>query len=200
MDDLTADAQPFANETKGPNIIPFAVMAGGWIGPLLMFWLYVWGPLRPFDYPAGDVAPPLVLFVVTFGICLTPWWLPAAYYRIRPFERSGRFYEWIGVRAFRYFIPDGDLANRWRRRRQPHFRIISNRKLAAAFIERTELSEKSHLVVLLVGVASSWFAWRIGWNGWATYLGVGNVVVNVYPVLLQRYTRARILRTFAARR
>ena len=196
---LTVDEQPFANETKGPNIIPFAVMAGGWIGPLLMFWLYVWGPLRPFDYPTGEVAPPLALFVVSLGICLTPWWLPASYYRIKAFERSGRFYEWIGVRAFRHFVPDGDLANRWRRRRQPNFRIIPNRRLAAAFIERTELSEKSHLVVLLIGVASSCFAWRIGWTGWAVYLGVGNVLVNVYPVLLQRYTRARILRAFAAR-
>ena len=41
----------FANETSGFNLIPFASMAGGWLGPLLMFWLYVWGPLRPFHYP-----------------------------------------------------------------------------------------------------------------------------------------------------
>lgn len=194
MPELTAPEPTFANETKGLNLIPFAIMSGGWIAPLLMFWLYVWGPLRPFDYPPGDLAPPLVAFLAGLMLCLTPWWLPASYYRVQPFERSGRLYERIGVRAFRGLVPDGDLANWWRRRRQPDFRIITNRKLIAAFAKRTELSEKSHLVVMLVGIASSAYAWRIGWRGWAIYLAIGNVAVNLYPILLQRYTRARIAR------
>jgi hypothetical protein len=66
-------------------------------------------------------------------------------------------------------------------------------------VERTKLSEKSHLVLLLIGVASSIFAWQIGWRGWAIYLAVGNVLVNLYPVLLQRYTRARLQRILVAR-
>lgn len=41
--------------THGLNIIPFASMAGGWLGPLVMFWLYLWGPLRPFAYPSGNL-------------------------------------------------------------------------------------------------------------------------------------------------
>jgi hypothetical protein len=53
--------QDFANETAGFNLIPFASMAGGWLGPLLMFWLYVWGPLRPFHYTGGDLLPSLPL-------------------------------------------------------------------------------------------------------------------------------------------
>ena len=180
----------FASETTGVNVVLFASIAGGWIGPLLMFWLHVWGPLRPFHYPAGDVAPSLTVFVVSLMMCLAPWWLPSSYYRIRSFEQSGRFYEALGVRAFRYLVPDGDLANRWRR--QPAFRVIANRRFAAAFVRRTELSEKSHLVLLLMGALSTVFAWQIGWRGWALYLGGGNVLVNLYPVLLQRYTRARL--------
>lgn len=188
---MTPGSEPaFANETTGVNVVPFASIAGGWIGPLLMFWLYVWGPLRPFHYPAGDVAPSLAVFVVSFIMCVTPWWLPSSYYRIRSFEQSGRLYEALGVRAFRCFVPDGDLANRWRR--QPTFRIIANRRFAAAFVRRTELSEKSHLVLLMMGALSTAFAWQIGWWGWAWYLGVGNVLVNLYPVFLQRYTRARL--------
>jgi len=153
-----------------------------------MFWLYVWGPLRPFHYPAGDLAPSLPVFIA----CITAWWLPPAYYRIRSFEQSGRLYEALGVRLFRYFVPDGDLANRWRRRREPNFRIVASRRIAAAFVRRTELSEKSHLMLLLMGLLSTAFAWKLGWRGWAVYLGVGNVLVNLYPVLLQRYTRARL--------
>lgn len=189
---MSAHDPDFANETRGFNLIPFASMAGGWIGPLLMFWLYVWGPLRPFDYPAGDLAPSLPVFLGSFLVCLAVWWLPPSYYRVHSLEQSGRLYEALGVRLFRYFVPDGDLSNRWRRRREPNFRIIRNRRFVAAFVRRTELSEKSHLVLLLMGLLSAVFAWRIGWRGWAVYLGVGNVLVNLYPVLLQRYTRTRL--------
>lgn len=39
---------------------------------------------------------------------------------------------------------------------------------------------------------SAAFALRLGWSGWAVYLTAGNIVVNLYPILLQRYTRARL--------
>jgi hypothetical protein len=184
----------FANETRGFNVIPFASMAGGWLGPLLMFWLYVWGPLRPFHYPNDDLSPPLGVFLALFAAGVAVWWLPASYYRVRAFEQGGRIYERLGVRLFRWLVPDGDAANKWRRRREPAFRIIRNRRYALAFLRRTELSEKSHLVMLVLGALSAAFAWTIGWPGWAVYLTIGNVLVNLYPVLLQRYTRARILR------
>jgi Glycosyl-4,4'-diaponeurosporenoate acyltransferase len=186
--------QAFANETAGFNLIPFASMCAGWLGPLLMFWLYVWGPLRPFHYADGDLLPSPLLFVGWFVSAIALWWLPSSYYRIRHFERSGRVYEVMGVRLFRWFVPDGDAANKLRRRHRPEFRIIRNRRYARAFVRRTELSEKSHLVMLALGTFSAVFAWRIGWAGWALYLGVGNLLVNLYPVLLQRYTRARLRR------
>lgn len=170
-------------------------MSGAWLGPLLMFWLYVWGPLRPYHYPIGDVAPHPLVFLAGLGIAVAAGWLPDAYFRIRRFERSGKFYEALGVRWFRYLVPDGDLANRWRRRTRPSFAIVTNRSLARAFVARTRLSEKSHAVLLVIGVLSSLHAWRIGWDGWAMYIALGNVPVNLYPILLQRYTRARLERT-----
>jgi hypothetical protein len=182
----------FADETTGFNLIPFASMAGGWLGPLLMFWLYVWGPLRPFHYPSGDLLPPLGLLVACLAVGVAAWWMPASYYRVRAFERNGRLYESLGVRHFRWLVPDGDAANRWRRRRDPAFRVIRNRRDARAFRHRTALSEKSHLMMLMLGAMSAGFAWAIGWPGWALYLTAGNVVVNLYPILLQRYTRARL--------
>ncbi len=190
----------FANETSGFNLIPFSSMAGGWLGPLLMFWLYVWGPLRPFHYPSGDLLPPLPVLVACLAIGVAVWWTPASYYEVRPFERSGRLYESLGVRHFRWLVPDGGAANRWRRKRDPGFRVIRNRHDARAFRQRTVLSEKSHLVMLVLGGMSAAFAWTIGWPGWALYLGAGNVLVNVYPVLLQRYTRVRLDVAFSDRR
>jgi hypothetical protein len=45
---------------------------------------------------------------------------------------------------------------------------------------------------LALGFVSSAHAWSLGWYGWAAYLAAGNVLVNFYPVVLQRYTRGRI--------
>lgn len=167
-------------------------MAGGWLGPLLMFWLYVWGPLRPFAYPSGHLMPPPAFWLVVLA-CIATWWLPSSWYRIRPFERSGRVYEMLGVHHFRRLVPDGDLANRWTRRRDPSHRVIRGRRSAASFLGRTVESERGHLVLLMLGVVSALFALYIGWRGWAFYLSAGNVVVNLYPILLQRYTRTRIV-------
>ena len=178
--------------TSPYNIIPFAVMAGGWLAPLLMFWLYVWGPMRPFSYPAGELFPNVLVFVLCLAACVTTWSMPPGYFRVRDFERTGRVYEALGVRWFRRIVPDGDVANSWRRRSDPYYRMVRNRETATAFIARTEQSERGHLVLLTGGVLSACFAWQIGWPGWAVYLAVGNVAVNLYPILLQRYTRSRL--------
>lgn len=186
------DSAPHRPAAPAVNVVPFASMAGGWVGPLLMFWLYVWGPLRPFAYPAGDLLPGAPFALVVAG-CIALWWaLPRAYFDVHRFERSGRIYEALGVRHFRRVAPDGDWANRWARRANPRYRLIRGRRSAAAFVARTEQSERGHVVLLALGLVSAAFAWRLGWHGWAVYLSAGNLVVNVYPILLQRYTRARI--------
>ena len=178
--------------THGLNIIPFAIMAGGWLGPLLMFWLYVWGPLRPFHYQSGNLLPPASFLFVIIA-CISLWWLlPSAYFRVHGFEQTGKCYVSLGVVFFRWFVPDGDFANRWERRRNADFRVIRGRRSAADFVVRTEQGERGHLVLLALGIASAAWAWSIGWHGWAVYLSIGNVVVNVYPILLQRYTRSRL--------
>ncbi len=197
-----AAAQPAELPTKadGMSAIPLVLMSGGWLGPVFMFWMYAWGPLRPFAYPAGDFAPPVLVFVLALAICFGLAWVPAAYYRIAAFERSGRIYELLGIRLFRKIVPDGDLANRWRRRTEPAQKMIHHRAHAAAFVQRTEQSEKGHLVLLALGLYSAAHAAAIGWWGWATFISVGNLLVNLYPIMLQRYTRGRITRMFRRER
>ena len=187
-----SNAASFEPPTHGLNLVPFASMAGGWLAPLVMFWLYVWGPLRPFSYPPGDLLPHGA-FLVLAGGCVSVWWLlPASYFSTRHWERSGELYERLGILFFRKVAPDGDFANRWERARTPNYRVIKGRRSAAEFIVRTEASERGHLVLLLLGLVSAAWASVIGWYGWAMYLSLGNVLVNVYPITLQRYTRARI--------
>lgn len=184
-------AREIETTTRGFNLLPFAVMAGGWLGPLLLFWLAAWGPLRPFGYEAGDL-PPLVVLVGLVAVSALPIALPARYYRPRRFERSGSVYRVLGVEWFRKVVPDGDIANRRRRAREPGYRVVRSRGFVQAMWDRTVEGERSHLVLLIFGLGTSVVALDLGWIGWAAYLFVGNIFVNLYPVLLQRYTRARL--------
>ena len=63
-----------------------------------MFWLYVWGPLRPFHCADVYLLPSRPLGLAFFAAAVAVWWLPSSYYQIRAFERSGRLYELMGVR------------------------------------------------------------------------------------------------------
>ena len=125
---------------------------------------------------------------------LALWWLPASWYETRSFERSGRIYERLGVRLFRRLVPNGDWVNAWRRRYDATFRVLRGYESALEFRRRTVIGEKGHLVLLAFGFGTALVALLIGWRGWAAYLAVTNILANLYPVLLQRYTRARISR------
>ena len=120
--------------------------------------------------------------------------LPPTFYRCWEGGRGFRVYDSIGVRVFKRFVPNGDLINRWARRLEPRYRLVRDEASARAWPDGPRDSERSHLVLLLMGAFTAAYADRIGWHGWALGLTAGNVVFNLYPILLQRYTRCRIAR------
>ncbi len=180
------------------NNVPIALMSGLWIAPLFVFWMRFWPPLRPYDAPMLP-SPPTALLVAGVALSIAAWWTPAAYYRVRDFERSGRLYERLGVRQFRRLVTDGDYINRHRRKSDPDFRLVRDRRSAQNFIARTIVAERGHIVWLIAGALTALWALRVGLIAWATFITAGNLIVNLWPMLLQRYTRSRIERVLAPR-
>ena len=103
-----------------------------------------------------------------------------------------RLYGPLGVRLFKRIAPNGDLVNRLARRRYPGYRVLGGRADLPGFLEGTRSGERGHLVFLLMGLFTAVYAARIGWHRWALFLTLGNTAFNLYPVMLQRYNRARI--------
>jgi len=165
-------------------------MVVAFLQPHIMFWLYVWGPLRPFSYPEGALMPGSLTLLSICIISMAPLALRSSYFRTQPCERGGRTYELLGVRQFRKVVPDGDIANRMRRHKEPGYRLIRGRADLPALERRTVSGERSHMVLFIFGVCSASWAWQIGWVGWFVVLAIGNIVANVYPMMLQRYTRS----------
>ncbi len=174
------------------NLVPATAMALFWLAPMVLFWGMVFGPLRPINAPRVNHAPTMPTFLLCCGVSLVPRWLPRSYYRERDVERARRRYEALGVRVFKQFVANGDRVSRWARRREPGYRVLAGRDELECFAERTRGVEHSHLVLLLLTAFSAFHAARIGWYGWAIGLTIGNILCNVYPVLLQRYNRARV--------
>jgi hypothetical protein len=141
----------------------------------------------------GRTASTLLFLISIFGTQFVVSKLQRSYFEIRPFESDGRLYELLGVRLFRFVVPMGDGINRFVRRFQPDYRIVSEQSIAD-FEKRTVTAETFHLACLLVITPSAIYAVVLGWWTFALLLTLPNIVLHLYPALLQRYTRARILR------
>lgn len=120
------------------------------------------------------------------------------YFDLRDFERDGRFYERLGIRWFKRFATDGDFWNKLRRQSDPSFKKVKGLNSAIEWEARTRRNEVIHLCSLVVGLAI--VAWLYSRNevAWLVAMFFVLVIWEIYPIMLQRYNRARIWRIKAA--
>jgi hypothetical protein len=126
--------------------------------------------------------------------------LPTPWLRLRPCEADGRWYERLGVRRFRKIVLHGDLMNRWLRRRAPAALPALTADTLHTWLAQSYVNERIHLAALLSSLPVLVAAYLVDRPGLALYLALLNVPFNVYPILLQRYTRGRLDRVIRARR
>lgn len=120
--------------------------------------------------------------------------LPAWYHAIRPFERSGRLYELIGVRIVKAVLRRGPLALFNPDLHLPRDRSADN---LAHLAQRMRDAEASHAAMFVLMLPIVVHAMARGWWIAASWTLIFDVLVNGYPVILQRYNRARLADRFA---
>ena len=142
-----------------------------------------------FDYPGGAV------FV--YGLSMTLVWLmrrvvpfafPPRYYRPRPFEADGRLFQRFGIETFKWLLFKSriELLNFSAR--------LTHGKSGLHRLERgIREAETDHAIALLVMAVITLQAVTNGRWALAGWLLLANVVANVYPIMLQRHNRARLL-------
>jgi heme/copper-type cytochrome/quinol oxidase subunit 4 len=113
--------------------------------------------------------------------------LPDAWLRMRPWEADGRVYQRLGIDAYRKALlasPSGPNA----------FLKFQGRRSQIPGLEQfTKNAEMGHLTLLVVSTVVTAIAVWTGYWRTAIFLAIVNVPWNVYPVLLQRYTRSRLI-------
>lgn len=118
--------------------------------------------------------------------------LPEQYYATKDFERTGRVYELLGVRLFKWLVYRGPFRvfspnmrlSRFSEGRDPH----TLRRLE----HYTREGEASHVLVFVLVLPFAGYAALRGWLDAVVWLMAFNVILNIYPVILQRYHRNRL--------
>jgi hypothetical protein len=116
------------------------------------------------------------------------------YFNLFSFELSGRLYEALGVHQFKRVASAGDFFNRQRRRSDPGFRNVMNYSSAIEWEKQTRFNEIAHLCNLTFSLVMVIWLCSQGRYTWISEIVILNLVLNVYPMMLQRYNRGRIQR------
>jgi hypothetical protein len=118
-----------------------------------------------------------------------PFSLPTRYYSIKPFERTGRVYEHLGVRLFRKLVRRGPFSVF-----SPTLHLPRESTLSALQQLDHEMrkAEAGHVITFMLVLVFIGFALARMWIDAAAWMMVFSVVLNVYPVMLQRYNRIRL--------
>jgi hypothetical protein len=181
---MVAKSDP--SRMRFPSRLSIALGAGVAIAIFLATWLDWMAERGPGAYLAGAAA--FALAAVVYA-ALRP---SADYYRLRPFEASGEFYARLGVRFFRRFVPLGDYFNRLTRRSVPDFRAVRSAGDVAKWERFGRFAERIHATFLVFLVPPTCWGLVCGQYRFAAEQVFFNVLVNLYPIMVQRYTRARL--------
>ena len=107
---------------------------------------------------------------------------------------SEEMYEKLGIRTFKKYIPTGEVTSKlvWKLTHQNAFIGGSSEKDLRNFERFTRIYETIHLYFLPIAAASIGISLSRGDLGSAAFTAGMSTLVNVYPVLLQRYNRLRL--------
>jgi hypothetical protein len=170
-------------------VVVLVIVAAAFALMLVMWWaVRTLDPRGPWFALVVVWAPMTALGTVSHVV---PIHLPDRFHRLRRFETDGRCYERLGVRSFKRLLRRGPATWFNPRLRLPAERdAVSIARLDAAM--RT--AEASHAVLFVAVLPVVVHALVRGWWAAAAWTLGFDVLLNGYPVMLQRYNRARLAR------
>ncbi|SIR08913.1 glycosyl-4,4'-diaponeurosporenoate acyltransferase CrtO family protein [Pontibacter lucknowensis] len=121
--------------------------------------------------------------------------LTAAYFDGKNWERNGRVYSWLGVNTFRKIL----VWVGWEKLHKAANPVKKDLQALKKLEYNTRQSEFGHLVIFFIVLASAaWVALYYGIKQ-SLWLMSLNVILNLYPILVQRYNRPRLQRAIKVR-
>jgi len=115
------------------------------------------------------------------------------YYKEKKWEKNGRIYEFLGINLFRKLL----IVIGWEKLNKKANPVKKSHQALTHLEYRTKQSELGHMIIFFIVLGFNIFVFfKFGFleSLWLTVL---NILLNVYPIFLQRYNRPRLLRAIA---
>lgn len=104
-------------------------------------------------------------------------------------EQNGKLYKFLGVHYFQSFLK----IIRWAKAFKPTYSVERNLDSLEKWDSSTRVSEAAHIACFLLVLLSMIYTYLIGIFEFTMCLFIVGVILQIYPVMLQRYLRPRIL-------
>ncbi|GGK63598.1 hypothetical protein ACD591_00860 [Rufibacter glacialis] len=114
--------------------------------------------------------------------------LQAGYFLPKPFEKEGKLYQYAGIHAFRKML----VWIGWEKLMRKEHGLKINATSLRQLEYNTRISETGHLFIFLIVLLVTFLVTMH--NTGTLWLWLTNILLNVYPVFLQRFNRPRYLK------
>lgn len=170
------------------NLFIFLIIAGT---ILMLYYLVSWIGVKGFLF-AWILNFMLMMCVFLFTETLkSP--LQANYFREKSWESKGKTYERLGINIFRKLL----VMLGWEKLNKKDNPVAKNLKALNHLEYRTRQSEFGHLIIFFIVLGFNIFvAVQYGFLA-SIWLLILNILLNLYPIFLQRYNRPRLQRAIA---
>ena len=116
--------------------------------------------------------------------------LKSSHFNSYPIEREGKVYKYLGVNFYRKLL----LLSGWEKIRKKETPISRSLDLLLYYEYKTRASEFGHgIIAILVGFITLYVCVAYSFKEalWLIFL---NILMNIYPIIVQRYNRPRVQR------
>ncbi|MBN1538172.1 MAG: hypothetical protein JW908_15650 [Anaerolineales bacterium] len=130
----------------------------------------------------------IIAWIVILGQTMV-FTFPPRYFSVKRFERNGRLYEMLGIKIFKKLVGRGPLSIF-----SPTLRFTGRKSALSSLENEMRKAEAGHLTIFLVILLFAGMAMVRGWFDAAGWLLLFSIILNGYPIMLQRYNRIQIYR------
>ena len=111
------------------------------------------------------------------------------YYHVKPFERTGQVYERLGIRLFKKLVRRRPLSIF-----SPTLRFPKEKTISAlqSLLNEMRKTETGHALIFVLVLLFAGYVLIKGWLDAVAWLLLFNILINGYPIMLQRYNRIKL--------
>ena len=111
------------------------------------------------------------------------------YYQAKPFERAGQVYERLGIRFFKKLVRRGPLSIF-----SPTLRFPKEKTISALqdLLNEMRKAETGHALIFVLMLLFVGYGLLKGWLDAVAWILLFNILINGYPIMLQRYNRIKL--------